>query len=95
MYVLILHYKKPLAEIDAHLEAHRAYLSGFYAQDKLLASGPQIPRNGGIVLGEFDSEDELKSFINNDPFTKAGVGEYQAIQFDPVKRSSRIQLKQN
>lgn len=95
MYVLILHYKKPLADIDANLEAHRAYLGSFYEKDKLLASGPQIPRNGGIVLGEFENEAELKSFVENDPFVKAGVAEYQAIQFDPVKRSPRIQLKSN
>lgn len=93
MYVLVLHYKKPIAEIEAHLEAHRAYLGTYYDKDKLIASGPQIPRTGGIVIGEFDNEAELNAFIENDPFVKAGAAEYQPIQFTPVKSSKRIQLK--
>lgn len=93
MYVLILHYKKPLAEVEANLQAHRDYLAGYYAKDKLLASGPQNPRTGGLVLGEFENEAELKEFIANDPFTKTGVGEYQPIEFNPVLTSPRLKLK--
>jgi uncharacterized protein YciI len=95
MYVMIITYKRPLEEIEAHLAAHRAYLATFYETDKLLASGPQIPRTGGIVLGDFASEEEAKAFVEGDPFTKEGLAEYKVLQFTPVLSSPRLQLKTN
>lgn len=90
---MIITYKKPIEEIEAHLAAHRAYLGSFYEKDKLLASGPQIPRTGGIVLGDFAHDEEVKAFVDGDPFTKEGLAEYKVLQFIPVLSSSRLQLK--
>jgi YCII-related domain len=51
MYALMLvRYRRPLPEIEAVTQAHRAYLRTLKEQGVLLASGPMDPRNGGMFL---------------------------------------------
>ena len=50
MFIAILTYKKPLEEVDRFLQAHREYLAEHYAAGDFIASGPQTPRIGGIIM---------------------------------------------
>ncbi|WP_323916952.1 YciI family protein [Aeromonas caviae] len=47
MFVVTLTYVKPLAEIDALIPAHIAWLERQYAAGHFLASGRRVPRIGG------------------------------------------------
>lgn len=50
MFIAILTYKKPLSEVDKYLDAHRRYLAEHYAAGNFIASGPQTPRVGGVIM---------------------------------------------
>ena len=51
MYAIaIVRYRKPIADVEAATDDHRAYLKTLHAQGLLLASGPMVPRNGGVLL---------------------------------------------
>ena len=50
MFIVLLTYKLPLAEVERHLAAHREYLDRQYAAGTFLCSGPQNPRTGGVIL---------------------------------------------
>ena len=50
MFIAILTYKKPLSEVDRFLQAHREYLAEHYAVGDFIASGPQTPRVGGVIM---------------------------------------------
>ena len=84
----IARYRKPIAEIDAHLDAHRAYLRGLKDKGILLASGPFDPRNGGALLLRIpDGQDvwaALDRIRDEDPFTKAGVAQFEMLLWNPV-----------
>lgn len=84
-FVIILQYIKPLDEIDKYLHEHRAYLDKGYTSQLLLASGPQNPRSGGIILAKAKTVEEIKSFCNSDPFNIHGCAEYTIVEFIPVK----------
>jgi uncharacterized protein YciI len=88
MYALaILRYRKPLEEVLKHLDAHRAYLAGLKAQGTLLASGPLDPRTGGALLlrvPDGDVDGALDRVRDQDPFVKAGVGQYELMPWAPV-----------
>jgi len=91
MFVIMVNYVKPLTEIDNHLEAHRRFLDEGYASGIFLASGPRNPRTGGVILAQASSADELKAFMNKDPFHTAGVAKYEYIEFTPLKFDPRLQ----
>lgn len=88
MYALaIVRYRKPLEEVLEHLEAHRAYLAGLKERGWLLASGPLDPRNGGALLLRVPDgavEDSLDEVRDGDPFTRAGVAQYELLPWRPV-----------
>lgn len=84
MIIIELTYKKPLEQVDKYLAEHRNYLTSLYQQNKLLASGPKNPRNGGIMIA-LTNIDAAEEMVNNDPFYVNDIADYSYIEFDPVK----------
>ncbi|MEO5989102.1 MAG: YciI family protein [Candidatus Eisenbacteria bacterium] len=88
MYALaLIRYRKPLPEVESHLEAHRAYLRGLFEQKLLLASGPFDPRTGGALILHVpdDAADiTLDRIRDQDPFTLAAVAQYELLPWNPV-----------
>lgn len=86
MYIVNLTYLKPLAEIEAHLAAHRAFLDAQYARGMFLASGPKNPRDGGVIIvsGRLPRA-ELDGLLAQDPFAQNGIAGYQVTQFEATK----------
>ncbi len=87
MYAIaLLRYRRPLDEVLAHVDPHRAYLSDLKTRGLLLASGPLDPRYGGALLLRVPDEDAaatLDRVRDNDPFFKAGVAQYELLQWIP------------
>ena len=84
MFIAILTYKKPLEEVDSHLQAHRDYLAEHYAAGDFIASGPQTPRVGGVIMMKADNREEANSIIAQDPFNINGIADYQIVEFTPT-----------
>ena len=83
MFIVSLTYKRPLEEVDSHLDAHVAYLQQEYANESFIASGRKVPRTGGIILCNSKTRDELKAILAKDPFNIAGIAEYDIMEFIP------------
>lgn len=83
MYAMMLvRYRRPLAEIEVVTEAHRAYLRTLQEQGILVASGPLDPRTGGMFLVRVQDADplaDLDTIRNNDPYFKAGLANYEPL----------------
>lgn len=84
MFIAILTYKKPLSEVDKFLAAHREYLAEHYAAGDFIASGPQIPRVGGVIMIKADNRAAVDSIIEQDPFNINGIADYQIVEFTPT-----------
>lgn len=85
LFVVILRYGVSLDKIDAHRAAHLAFLEPLYAQGVFLASGPQVPRTGGVILAACESKDALSVILSRDPFSQHGLATYDIIEFIPTK----------
>lgn len=88
MYAIaILRYRKPLDEVLPHVDAHRAYLRGLRDAGILLAAGPFDPRSGGGLLLRVPDDAvhaTLDRVRDEDPFTLAGVAQYELLPWAPV-----------
>ena len=49
MFVVVLTYVKPVAEVDRHMRAHMKFVNEQYAAQTFIASGRQVPRTGGLT----------------------------------------------
>ena len=86
MYALaIIRYRRPLEEVLAHHEAHRAYLQELKGRGVLVASGPLEPRYGGALLLRVPDdaiEASLDAVRDGDPYWQAGVGQYELLAWN-------------
>ena len=89
MYALaILRYRRPLDEVVAAQDEHRAYLRTLHAQGLLLASGPFVPRAGGALLLRVPDGDDAQAALDRirdgDPFTQRGIAQYELLPWAPT-----------
>jgi uncharacterized protein YciI len=92
MFIVQLNYKVAVSEVEKYLQAHREYLDYYYKQDLILASGPMIPRVGGIIIFMTKDKDYLESILQKDPYYLAEISDYSLIEFTPVKHREEISL---
>ena len=87
MFVIELIYKADLAEIDARMAAHVAYLKKYYAAGHFLVSGRKIPRDGGIILAVGKSKQAIEALLQEDPFHQHGLADFRVIEFRASQRA--------
>lgn len=88
MFVIELTYKVPLAQIDAMMKAHVAFLDRQYAAGRFLVSGRKIPRDGGIILALDESRAAIEALMAEDPFVASGGAEVRIIEFRASQRAA-------
>jgi len=84
MFIISLHYIKPLAEVDQHIEGHISYLKKYYANGTFIVSGRKEPRTGGVILAKADNRKTLDEIITEDPFFENGIAKYDITEFIPT-----------
>ena len=85
LFVITLTYTVPLDMIDALLPAHRAFLDRHFATGEFLASGPCVPRVGGVILASAPDRARIEEILAGDPFRQQQVATYQVTAFTPTR----------
>ena len=93
MFIIELSYKASLAEIDAAMRPHMAFLKKYYASGHFVASGRKIPRDGGIILAVGKSRQEIEAIAREDPFHARGLAEFRIIEFRASQRADDIETR--
>jgi uncharacterized protein YciI len=93
MFVIELIYKADLAEIDANMAAHVAFLNKYYAAGTFLVSGRKIPRDGGIILAAGKTRQQIEEIAEEDPFVARGLADVRIIEFRASQRANDIQKR--
>jgi len=83
MIIATLSYKVPLEKVDAHLEAHKAWLRNAMDQGLLSLAGRKVPRTGGVLLSLADRP-AFEACVAQDPFSVHGVADYDLTEFAPT-----------
>lgn len=90
LYLVLLRYVAPLEAVDRWLPAHRDYLQQRYAEGSFLLSGRREPRTGGVVLATAPSRAALDALLDEDPFHREGVAEYEVVAFVPTMAAAGL-----
>ena len=88
MYAIaIVRYRRPIEEVLAVQESHRAYQRKLKEDGTLLAAGPHDPRFGGMFLLRVPDDHPhtaLDAIRDNDPYWIAGVAQYELLVWNVV-----------
>lgn len=83
MFIVTLTYIRPLAELNALMPAHVAWLKKHYESGLFIASGRQVPRKGGVILARSGKRRALEAILALDPFVKSGCARFDVVEFKP------------
>ena len=81
MFVIELIYTADLAQIDAHMRAHVAFLKKHYQSGTFLVSGRKVPRDGGIIIAAGGTKAEIQAIVEQDPFYTHGLVDVRITEF--------------
>ena len=92
LFIVIVRCIVDASKIDGHLEEHIKFLDINYKNGTFIASGPQVPQTGGLIIAKSDSRLSLETILNNDPFAACHLGEYQIYEFTPMFHAPEFKL---
>ena len=92
MFIINLTYIKTLEEVDNAIQSHVTYLEEQYSKGNFIASGRKVPRDGGIILSKLNSKDELEKILEEDPFNKLNIAQYEIIEFIPSMTTKDFEI---
>ncbi|WP_186167123.1 YciI family protein [Burkholderia gladioli] len=92
MYVIDIHYIAPLERVDAALDRHRTYLQVQFENGVFIASGPKVPRNGGVILAARIERERLNAILAADPFVIEGLATYTVTEFKTTRVAAGLNL---
>jgi uncharacterized protein YciI len=94
MYALaLIRYRRPIEEVVAHQDGHRAFQRKLKDDGILLAAGPHDPRFGGMMLlrvPDEGSQKALDAIRDADPYYQAGVVQYELLNWNVVIGKERL-----
>jgi uncharacterized protein YciI len=90
VFVIELIYKADLADIDAHMTAHVAFLKKYYAAGTFVVSGRKIPRDGGIIVAVGKSRAQIEAIVEEDPFRRHDLADVRIIEFRASQRATDL-----
>jgi uncharacterized protein YciI len=91
VFLLIVSYTAPLAEVEKILADHLAWVADHYADGTFLVSGRQNPRTGGFIIARGDDREAIERIIATDPFVTKGVATYTVLQVEPTRAAASWQ----
>jgi len=87
LHLVISRYLKSPSELDAVMAEHQYFLETYYRKDVFLLSGPKSPRDGGIILAQAATRDELVDIMERDPLRVHGLIDYEVIGWNLNRRA--------
>lgn len=85
LFIVSLTYKISLDKIDKFRLAHMKFLEDCYEKKLFIASGPKVPRTGGVIIAKTDSKNSLDKVLANDPFIIHNLASYDIVEFTANK----------
>ena len=90
MFIVDIHYIAPLEEVDKYIDGHVAYLKKYIDNNTFLITGRKVPRDGGILIANGGSKEEIEKIIMEDPFHKHKVAEMTITEFLHARHNSAL-----
>jgi uncharacterized protein YciI len=81
MFIIDIHYLAPVEEVDKYIDGHVAYLKKYTENNTFIIAGRKVPRDGGILIANAGSKEEVEKIITEDPYYQHKVAEITITEF--------------
>lgn len=83
-FVVLLHYTKPLADVDQVRAEHISHVERSAGRGILVAWARRSPPVGGVLVAVAPDRKTLEAVLAEDPYVKAGVASPEVVEFKPA-----------
>lgn len=83
LFVIDIDYIVPLEQVEPHMDGHLAFVNKGYDKGLFLATGPKVPRTGGVILAQSTTKEEIEKLIAEDPFHQHNLARFRVTEFHP------------
>jgi uncharacterized protein YciI len=83
LFVVLMHYARPLAEVDGVRAEHLGHLERLAAQGTVLAWARRDPPTGGVLVIAAPDRATLERALALDPYVTTGVATPEIVEFSP------------
>ena len=83
LFAVLIHYIRPLPEVDAIRAAHIAHIESAAARGIMVAWARRDPPSGGVLIASAPDRATLDAVLAEDPYVKAGVATPEVVSFRP------------
>nr|AFV52117.1 hypothetical protein [Streptoalloteichus sp. ATCC 53650] len=90
MFLAVLTYRADLSEVDELKPTHLEYVQQQVDAGYYLLCGRKNPRTGGVILADGLDREKLARILDDDPFVRGGVAEYEITEFVPTRASEAV-----
>jgi len=90
VFVIELVYTADLAQIDARMKAHVAFLRRHYDAGTFVMSGRKVPRDGGIIIANGHDRAAIEATMRDDPFVAGGLADVRIIEFRASQKADDL-----
>jgi len=81
LFIINLTYTSDLDTVLKNRPDHVTFLQKYYDAGIFIASGPKVPREGGVILAQADNKDQVMKIANQDPFITRNLATYEITEF--------------
>jgi uncharacterized protein YciI len=83
LFVVLMHYTRPLPEVDAVRAYHVAHLEAAAARGLVQAWARRDPPVGGVLLVAAPDRAAVDALVADDPYVRAGVARPEIVTVNP------------
>lgn len=83
LFVVLMHYSRPITDVDAIRPEHSAHLERLATQGVTLAWARRTPPTGGVIIALAPDRDTLERAFADDPYVRRGVATAEIVEFSP------------
>ncbi len=92
LFAVLMHYTRPLAEVDAVRAEHRRHLEEWAARGAVHAWARREPPSGGLLICSAPDRAAVERMVAQDPYVTAGVATPEIVEFpaEDVRGTLRV-----
>lgn len=88
LFAIKLSYIRPIEEVKAQLDAHKAWLFKYVQSGNVLFAGPLANGNGGLIVAYGEHYSDIQQIIAEDPFEVHQLATFDILGCDPAVRTA-------
>ena len=90
MFIIFLKFSENKSQASEHMAAHNKWVTDNISSGNFLVAGTLQPKQGGCIVANIHSKDEVEDIISRDPFVEHNIVCPEVFEVSPSMADERL-----